>query len=171
MSAPLTAAGKTGSGRNPVSEPDIAGMFRAGLGRNRGGRPRKDGSRADARPTLADAGVGKRLAARMRALAELTDEEWEAALARFDAEWIRTGRKPAFERFINKRGDNTRLERTTSANMARIASTLRRIEHDYEFDASQTGEEMRLFVEMMRRTWREWAINCGNSAAKQEKSK
>jgi hypothetical protein len=100
----------------------------------------------------------------MRALADLTDDEFDAALARFDAEWIRTGRKPAFERFINKRGDNTRIERETDANLARIASTLRRIERDYHGDCSQTGESMRRFVEMMRGTWREWA----NSVARND---
>ena len=139
MSPPLTAKGETGFRPDPVSEPDISWVFRGGLGHNVGGRPRKDGSRADARPTLADAGWSKRDVARMRLLAELTDDEFDAALARFDAEWIRTGRKPAFERFVSKRGDNTRIER------------------DYHGDCSQAGESMRLFVEMMRVTWREWA--------------
>ncbi len=156
MNSPLPAAGETGNGRNPVSEPDISWVFRAGLGRNGGGRPRKDGSRADTRPTLADAGFSKSVAARMRALAELTDDEFEAAMAALNAEWNRTGRQPAFERFISKRGDNTRLERETDANMARLASTLRRIDRDYHGDCSQAGESMRLFVEMMRVTWREW---------------
>jgi hypothetical protein len=168
VSPPLNDKGETGFRPDPISEPDIAGMFSAGF-RNSGGRPRKDGSRADARPTLADAGFSKRVAARMRALADLTDDEFDAALARFDAEWIRTGRKPAFERFISKRGDNSRLERETDANVARIASTLRRIEHDYHGDCSQTGESMRIFVEMMRGAWREWVTNCGNSAANEEK--
>jgi hypothetical protein len=131
-------------------------MSRPGLGRNRGGRPRRDGSRADTRPTYADAGFSKREAARMRALARLTDEEFEAALAARRAEWNRTGRKPAIERFITQRGDNTRLERETDANMARLHSTLRRIERDYEHDASLTGEAMRLFVAITRQTWREW---------------
>jgi hypothetical protein len=152
-----TTPALTGFGRNPVSEPDIAGMFRAGLGRNGGGRPRKDGSRADTCPTLADAGFSKRVAARMRALAELTDDEFEAALEAKRAEWDRTGRQPAIERFITRRGDNTRHERETDANMARLASTLRRIERDYHGDCSQAGESVRLFVEMMRGTWREWA--------------
>jgi hypothetical protein len=151
------AAALTGSGRDPVSEPDIAGVFRTGLGRNRGGRPRKDGSRADTRPSLSDAGFSKRVAARMRALAELTDEEFEAATVAWRAAWDRTGRKPAIERFITRRGDNTRIERETDANIARLDSTLRRVERDYEFDASQTGEEMRLLVAMTRLTWREWA--------------
>ena len=92
MSSPLTATGETGFRPDPVFEPDIAGMFRAGLGRNSGGRPRKDGSRADTRPTLADAGFSKRDAARMRAFAELTDDEFEAAMAAWRAEWDRTGR-------------------------------------------------------------------------------
>jgi hypothetical protein len=43
MSPPLSATGETGNRRNPVSDPDIGEVFRAGLGRNRGGRPRKDG--------------------------------------------------------------------------------------------------------------------------------
>jgi hypothetical protein len=115
----------TGNGRNPV--------YGAGLGRNSGGRPRKDGSRADTRPTLAEAGFSKRQMARMRALARLTGEEFEAAIAAFRAEWDRTGRKPAIERFITRRGDNTRLERETDANMARLDSILRRIERDYEY--------------------------------------
>jgi hypothetical protein len=93
----------------------------------------------------------------MRLLAELTDDEFEAALAARRAKWIRTGRQPSIERFITRRGDNTRLQRETDANMARLASTLRRIERDYEFDASRTGEAMRLFVEMMRGAWQEWA--------------
>ena len=157
MSPPLPVTGETGFRPDPVSEPDIAGMFRAGLGHNVGGRPRKDGSKADARPTLADAGFSKRVAARMRALAELTDDEFEAAMAAWHAEWNRIGRQPAFERFISKRGDNTRRERETDANMARLASTLRRIERDYHGDCSQAGESMRLFVEMTRGTWGEWA--------------
>jgi hypothetical protein len=95
----------------------------------------------------------------MRAFGRLTDEEFEASLAAWRAEWERTGRKPSIERFITLRGDNTRLERETDANMARLDSTLRRIERDYEFDASQTGEQMRLFVAMTRQTWREWALS------------
>ena len=154
----------TGFGLNPVSEPAIAAMSRAGLGSNSGGRPRKDGSRADTRPTLAEAGFGKREAARMRTLAQLTDEEFEAAATAWRAEWDRTGRKPAIERFITRRGDNTRLERETDANMARLDSTLRRIERDYEYDASQNGEEMRLFVTMMRLTWRDWALSLSRAA-------
>jgi hypothetical protein len=147
----------TGNGRNPVIDPDVAAALFAGS--NRGGRPRKDGSRADTCITLTDAGFSKRDAARMRALGRLTDEEFEASLAAWRAEWDRTGRKPSLERFITRRGDNTRLERETDANMARLDSTLRRIERDYEFDASQTGEQMRLFVAMTRQTWREWALS------------
>jgi hypothetical protein len=100
----------------------------------------------------------------MRALARLTDDEFEAALSAWRAAWDRTGRKPAVERFISKRGDNSRLERTTSANMARLASTLRRIERDYEYDASKNGEEMRLFVAMMRLVWRDWALSLSRAA-------
>jgi hypothetical protein len=108
--------------------------------------------------------------ARMRALARLTGEEFEAAIAAFRAEWDRTGRKPTIERFITRRGDNTRLERETDANMARLDSTLRRIERDYEYDASRNGEEMRLFVAMMRLTWRDWAAYCNaRLAARQPK--
>jgi hypothetical protein len=136
-------------------------------GRNRGGRPRKDGSRADTRPTLADAGFSKRVAARMRALARLTDDEFEAAMAAWRAEWERTGRKPSVEKFISKRGDNTRLERETASNVARLASTLRRMERDYELDASQTGESMRLFVRMIRLTWREWELGLQPEERKQ----
>lgn len=36
------------------------------------------------------------------------------------------------------------------------------LERDYEFDPSQTGEVMRLFVAMTRQTWREWAMLAGN---------
>jgi hypothetical protein len=50
MNSPPSATGETGNGRDSVSEPNIAEMVRAGLGRNIGGRPRKDGSRADTRP-------------------------------------------------------------------------------------------------------------------------
>jgi hypothetical protein len=128
-------------------------------GGNRGGRPRKDGSRADTRPTLADAGVSKRDGARMRAFARLTDAEFEHLLAAWSAEWRLTGRKPSIERFISKRGDNTRLERETDANLARLKSTLRRIERDHEYDASQTGEAMRLLVAMTQQTWREWFLS------------
>jgi hypothetical protein len=51
MSSPLTATGETGFRPDPVSEPDIAGMFRAGLGRNSGAGWRIDASvrRNDAR--------------------------------------------------------------------------------------------------------------------------
>jgi hypothetical protein len=149
----------TGNGRNPVSEPDIAAMFGAGLGRNRGGRPRKDGSGTDTRPTMAEAGFTKRDAARVRALGRLSDEEFEDAMTAFRAEWDRTGRKPAIERFITRRGDNTRLERETESNMARLDSTMRLIERDYEFDPSQTGEAMRAFVAMTRLAWRDWALS------------
>jgi hypothetical protein len=116
----------TGTGRDPVIDPDVAVQLLRG--RNRGGRPRKDGSHADTRATLADAGISKRTAARMRAFARLTDEEFEASLTAWSAEWERIGREPSIERFISKRGDNTRLERETDANMARLDSTLRRIE-------------------------------------------
>jgi len=150
-------ATETGNGRNPVFEPDIAAALLQG--RNRGGRPRKDGSRADTRMTLAEAGLSKRTAARMRALARLEDEEFEAAIAAWRAEWERTGREPSIESFISKRGDNTRRERETDADMARLESTLRRIERAHEFDASQNGEAMRLLVAMTRQTWREWALN------------
>ena len=146
----------TGNGRNPVIDPEVAAALLKGS--NRGGRPRKDGSRADTRPTLGEVGVSKRDAARMRLLGRLPDEEFEAAIVAWRAEWDRTGRKPAIERFITRRGDNTRLDRETDANMARLDSTLRRIERDYEFDASQTGEAMRLFVAMTRQTWRKWAL-------------
>jgi hypothetical protein len=149
----------TGNGRNPVSEPGIAAMVGEGLGHNRGGRPRKDGLSADACPRWAEAGFSKRDAARVRALSRLTDEEFEDAMTAFRAEWKRTGRKPSIERFLTERGDNTRLERETDASMARLASTLRRIERDYKFDASQTGEAMRSFVAMTRQTWREWGLS------------
>jgi hypothetical protein len=46
-----------------------------------------------------------------------------------------------------------------TANMARLHSTLRRIERDCEHDASLTGEAMRLFVAMTRQAWREWALS------------
>ena len=68
----------TGNGRNPVSEEDAFAALAAGR-RNRGGRPRKDGSRADTSATLAEAGFSKRTAARMRAMARLTHEEFENA--------------------------------------------------------------------------------------------
>lgn len=150
----------TGNRRNPVFDLDMAKSVLQG--RNRGGRPRKDGSRADTRTTLADAGLSKRDAARMRALGRLTHEEFEDALTAWRAEGVRTGREPSIERFISKRGDNTRLERETDANMARLNSTLRRIERDYEHDASPTGKQMRRLVTMMRHTWREWALTLSN---------
>ncbi len=62
-------------------------------------------------------------------------------------------RRPAIERFISRRGDNRRLERETDANIARLHSTLRRIERDYEHDASETGEAMRTLVSMTREAW------------------
>ena len=108
----------TGFSPDPVSEPDIAAMSRAGSGRNRA-------------------------AARVR-----TDENRHAP----DAGGSR----------ITRRGDNTRLERATDANMARLDSTLRRIERYYEYDASKNGEEMRLFVAMMRLAWRDWASEVGH---------
>ena len=95
----------------------------------------------------------------MRALGRLTDEEFEASLGAWRAEWERSGRKPSIERFISKRGDNTRLKRETDANMARLHSTLRRIERDYEHDPSLTGEAMRLFVATMGQAWRELALS------------
>jgi hypothetical protein len=113
---------------------------------------------------MAEAGFSKRDAARVRALGRLTDEDFEGAITAFRAEWKRTGRKPSIERFITKRGDNTRLERETDANMARLDSTLRLIERDYEFDPSQTGEAMRAFVAMTRQTWREWALRLSAKA-------
>jgi hypothetical protein len=95
----------------------------------------------------------------MRMLGRLTGEEFEAALSAWRAEWDRTGRKPSIERFISKRGDNTRPDREADANMARLDSTLQRIERDYEYDASPNGEEMRLFVAMTRLAWRNWALS------------
>lgn len=119
------------------------------LGQNRGGRPRKDGTRGDNSMTLREAGFSKRDAARARRMARLSDEEFEVALAK----WRESPRHHDIEHFLPDRRGNSRHEREHAANISRLISTLRRIAKDHECDASEQGEFMRFMVKATADLW------------------
>jgi hypothetical protein len=57
------------------------------------------------------------------------------------------------EYFLPDRRANSRLERETQSNIARLRSTLRRLERDYDGDGSETGEAIRQLVRVTRDIW------------------
>jgi hypothetical protein len=128
----------TGSGRDPVL--------------NRGGRPRKDGTPADPNPTLASYGFSKRDADRIRRLARYSEEEFETALAKWSADKRRT--VESIFHYLPDPKANSRPEREAGADIARLFSTLRRIEKHYEFDASKQGQ---LILELVKYTIEVWS--------------
>ena len=156
------ATENTGSGPIPVlpeDEEDV--LMRRFFGpdgrRNRGGRPRKDGTRADTSPTWAEAGFSKRTAAKIRAVGNLTHEEYEAAVGKRRAEFIRGGRYHALGYYLPDRSDNGngygKQDRKTTTNIRRLFSTLRRIAKDHEGDATEEGEMMRFLVKANFDLW------------------
>jgi hypothetical protein len=118
--------------------------------KNRGGRPRKDGTRADNAVTLADLGITKRYAALARLYASVDDDAFEAALDRYLEQ---PGRRRPLSYFLPDRRANSRHERETAANIARILSTARQIAKAHEFDASPEGEALRFLADRTITLW------------------
>jgi hypothetical protein len=115
-----------GSGPIPVlpeDEEDV--LMRRFFGpdgrRNRGGRPRKDGTRADTTPTWAEAGFSKRTAAKIRAVGNLTHEEHEAAVEKRRAEFLRGGH------IIRTKGEPRRPLATKGVRVYRGRKSMRRV--------------------------------------------
>lgn len=107
-------------------------------GFNRGGRPRKDGTRADDRTTLKDLGIGKREAARMRLFARVSHDVFEAALAT-KREAICNGKHvPSMESLLLA-DRNDGYQRELVSCIRRIISSSRRILRATEFDADADG--------------------------------
>jgi hypothetical protein len=125
-----------------------------GFVKNRGGRPHKDGTRADSAKTLADHGISKRRAALARLYASVKDDDaFEAALDKFVAQ---TGkrRRPLIDFLpLPDRRANSRHERATRANIARIISTARLIVKAHEYDASENSARLRRLAERTIKLW------------------
>jgi hypothetical protein len=126
--------------------------FSAG-GKNRGGRPRKDGTRADNSATLAELGINKRVADDARLYASVPDDVFEAALDRRQEIALKGGRVPSLRAMLPDRRANSRHQRETVANMARMVSTARLILAAHEFDASAEGELLRRMAERTIELW------------------
>jgi hypothetical protein len=122
--------------------------------KNRGGRPRRDGTRADPAKTLADHGISKRRAALARLYASVEDEDaFEAALDKFVAHTSKR-RLPLTDFLpLPDRGSNNRHQRETRANIASIVSTARLILKAHEFDNSTEGAMMRLTADRTIELW------------------
>jgi|ERR1700686_551627 hypothetical protein len=124
-----------------------------GLVKNRGGRPRKDGTLADPAKTLADHGISKRRAALARLYASVEDEDaFEAAHDECVAQTSKRMRPLTDFLPLPHRGSNCR-HRETRANIARIISTARLILKAHEFDNSTEGAMMRLTAERTIELW------------------
>lgn len=106
-----------------------------GKGLNRGGRPRKDGTRADNSVTLKELGLSKRMAADARLYASVPEDVFEAALAKRDEAAAAGKRVPALRSLLPDRRANSRADRDMIADISRIVSTARRIIKATEFDA------------------------------------
>jgi hypothetical protein len=117
--------------------------------KNRGGRPRKDGTRADNAKTYAEIGISKRLAAEARLYASYPEDVFEAALKQhLDAKYAngKTNRVPPLSAFLPDHKHNSqqeRYERDMMKNINRIISTARLILKANEFDASEIAEVLR----------------------------
>jgi hypothetical protein len=107
-------------------------------GKNRGGRPRRDGTRADDRTTYKDLGISKRDAARLRLYASVSDDEFEAALATY-LEAFRMGKRVPSVESLLLAGRNDGYQRELVSDVRRIVSTARRILIATEFDAAADG--------------------------------
>lgn len=116
-------------------------------------RPRKDGTRTDTSPTLKDLGISKREATRMRRLASLSADEFEAALAQWRTNNREGGPRRSIESFLPDRRNNSRHEREIAANISRIISTARAIAQAHDVDASRTGEMMRRISRFTEELW------------------
>jgi len=122
--------------------------------KNRGGRPRKDGTRADNSTTLKEMGISKRDAARMRFYASFPEDVFEAALKKHIDAMKAHKRVPSMTSLLKEyRKDNNRHERETKANIARIISTARNILKAHEFDCSDEGAALRRLAEVTIELW------------------
>jgi hypothetical protein len=121
--------------------------------KNRGGRPRKDGTRADTSTTFKEMGFSKRDVARMRLLASYSNEEFEAALATRHADIMARKPKRSIFHYLPDRKANSRHERETNANIARIISSARNILKAHEFDSSHEGAVLRRMAEVTIEAW------------------
>jgi hypothetical protein len=119
---------------------------------NRGGRPRKDGTRPDNAKTLADLGISKRMAALARLYASIPDDEFEAAIDK-QAERAGSGCWRHLTAYLPDRRANSRHERETRANIARIISTARLILKATEFDATPKAEMLRSLAQATIDLW------------------
>jgi hypothetical protein len=123
---------------------------------NRGGRPRKDGTRPDNAKTLADLGISKRRAALARKYASVEDDDaFEAALDKFVEQKGKGKRRRPLTEFLPlpDRRANSRHERETRANIARIISTARLIPKATEFDATAKAEMLRSLAQATIDLW------------------
>jgi hypothetical protein len=127
-----------------------------GIIKNRGGRPRNDGTRADNAKTLAELGISKRMAALARLYASIPDDEFETAMDRREADIDKGGRVRPLRAYLPDRRANSRHERENRANVARIISTARLIAHANECDASP---EAALLRHMAERTIELWSLH------------
>jgi hypothetical protein len=124
-----------------------------GFIKNRGGRPRKDGTRADNSTTLAQLGVDKRTAALARLYASVPEDEFEAAIDRRNEIISKGGRVPSLASLLPDRKANSRHDRETRANIARIISTARLIVEATEFNSSPRAERLRSLAQATIDLW------------------
>jgi hypothetical protein len=114
--------------------------------KNRGGRPRKDGTRPDSAKTYAEYGISKRMAAECRLYASYPEDVFKAALKQhLDAKYRdgRVNRVLPLKAFLSDHKHNARQERYERDMMTyinRIKSTARLILKAQEFDASPEAE-------------------------------
>ena len=125
---------------------------------NRGGRPRKDGSRADDGITLKELGLTKRMAADARLYASVSDEVFEAALNKRGEAMSSGKRVPSLRSLLPDRRANSRREREMMADISRIVSTARRIVKATEFDPSPKAETLRSLAQATIDLWSEGLI-------------
>jgi hypothetical protein len=92
-----------------------------GLGQNRGGRPRKDGTRANKALTCKELGLSKRFMTDARLYASVSDEVFEAALDKRREAELAGKRVPALRSLLPDRRANTRPDRDMVANISRRA--------------------------------------------------
>jgi hypothetical protein len=121
--------------------------------KNRGGRPRKDGTRADNATTLKEMGISKRDAARMRFYASFPKEVFEDALAAWGADFSARKPKRTLESYLPDRKANSQHQREARANIARIVSSARLIVKACEFDSSDLGIGLRRMAELTIAMW------------------
>ena len=125
----------------------------AGPGLNRGGRPRKDGTKTDPSLTYKDLSISKREAARMRRLGKLSDDEFEAMLDMWRAYFMSGSRCRSVESFLPDPRANSRAKRETAANVARIISAAKAIAKAHKIDAGRNAGTIRQVADMTIDLW------------------